>query len=491
METPRSRALGWVGLVIGAYLSGACAPHTVPVSAARVTGPDRPWQPPADEPDARQAIAAKVTASSTEGITLPPPDAPVTLDQVIDLALKNNPRTRATWAAARAAAAEVGSRRAGYYPEITLSGQAGTQRLQFSSSIIIQRSNVGLTAGLTWLLFDFGGQQARVAEARQALLAADWTHNNAIQGAVLQVEQAYYDYLAARAQAEAAESSAKDAQQNLAAAQARVDAGVGTRIDVLQARTARSQAQLVLESVRGQEQALRGALATRLGVPVDTQVEVGDLPAKLAIGEKTEAIDTLIERAKTHRADLAAAEYAVAQAQSRRRQTRADGLPLLSLSGSYSPTWYLQSPSAGAPAAWSFGNNYSAGVTLSFPLFNGFENRHDIAADQARVDVAEAQAEDFAQQVVLQVWTSYYDVQTAAQRVRTTQDLLASATESEEEAQARYQQGVGNILEVLSSQSALASARAQDVQARADWLVAVARLAHDTGVLGPAAQESP
>jgi outer membrane protein TolC len=76
-------------------------------------------------------------------------------------------------------------------------------------------------------------------------------------------------------------------------------------------------------------------------------------------------------------------------------------------------------------------------------------------------------------------------VRTAAQRVRTAHDLLASAEQSEQVAAGRYKEGVGSILDVLTAQSALALARAQEVQARADWILSVASLAHDTGALGP------
>jgi outer membrane protein TolC len=90
---------------------------------------------------------------------------------------------------------------------------------------------------------------------------------------------------------------------------------------------------------------------------------------------------------------------------------------------------------------------------------------------------------------VLAVWTSHQNVQTAAQRVRASRDLLASAEQSAQVAQGRYKEGVGSILDLLVAQSALSSARAQEVQARADWLLALASLAHDTGSLGPAEGE--
>ena len=85
----------------------------------------------------------------------------------------------------------------------------------------------------------------------------------------------------------------------------------------------------------------------------------------------------------------------------------------------------------------------------------------------------------------LQVWSSYYALATATQRVRTSRDLLTGAQQSAEVAAGRYRSGVGSILDVLTAESALESARAQEVQSRADWFVAVAQLAHDTGTLWP------
>ena len=80
--------------------------------------------------------------------------------------------------------------------------------------------------------------------------------------------------------------------------------------------------------------------------------------------------------------------------------------------------------------------------------------------------------------------------QTAARRVGTSRDLLESATQSERVAYARYKEGVGNLLDLLSAQSALALARAQEIQSRSDWLIAVARLARDTGTLATAVTET-
>jgi outer membrane protein TolC len=81
------------------------------------------------------------------------------------------------------------------------------------------------------------------------------------------------------------------------------------------------------------------------------------------------------------------------------------------------------------------------------------------------------------------VWSSYQAVRTAVRRVETSADLLASATASADVAEARYKEGVGSILDLLNAQSALALARAEDVLARTDFFLSLARLARATGRL--------
>jgi outer membrane protein len=96
-----------------------------------------------------------------------------------------------------------------------------------------------------------------------------------------------------------------------------------------------------------------------------------------------------------------------------------------------------------------------------------------------------AQVSSLEQQVALDVWSAYYGLQTAVQRMRTSSDLLASATESEHVALARYKEGVGSLLDALVAQLALAGARAEGILARTDFFTSLARLGYATGKLDP------
>jgi len=119
--------------------------------------------------------------------------------------------------------------------------------------------------------------------------------------------------------------------------------------------------------------------------------------------------------------------------------------------------------------------------TYGTNLFNAMLEA--IASAQEQYQAALARTEVTKQQIIQQVFSAYYTLRTSTDRVRTARDLVASATQSETVARERYREGVGSIVDLLVAQSALASARAQDVDARWQWRSSLAQLAHDVGVL--------
>jgi outer membrane protein len=462
------------GLLAAATVTIAGCSATRSVDKAAAPEPGKFWTPPAE------AIPPAPTPAPAPAIPEEylKPGATLSLSQVLDIGLRNNPVTRAAWFQARSAAADVGSKRSEYFPAIEVDGNLTRQKDPSpGGSSIVQLTSYGPSTSLTWLLLDFGGRAADVEEARRALFSADYVHNSSIQNVLLSVEQAYYEYLNAKALLVAAQSSLKSARESLAAAEERHRAGVSTIADVLQARTAYSQTELVLQSVEGQIETLRGSLATAMGVSANIPVEAGELPTDIDVDAVTETVDQLIEKAEAQRPDLAAAKLAALKAESHVRSVRAEGLPSLFALGTVGRTYYYN------PMFVPHADNYSGEVLLRIPLFTGWKNTYDVLKAREDVETSRAQLEVLTDLIILQVWTSYYALKTASQQVKTARDLFASAKQSEEVALGRYKAGVGSILDLLAAQTAFANARAQEVQARANWFLAMAQLAHDTGML--------
>ncbi|HVN75885.1 MAG TPA: TolC family protein [Thermoanaerobaculaceae bacterium] len=465
-----------------------CRAFAVALAAAAVLAPaaGAAWETPPvpAHPNTPVDVAAVGTTQPTPPANIPEallkPGTAITLAEVVDIALQNNPVTRASYLAARSAADQLGNKRAAYYPSLNLT--AGFDRSKNTSqdpTAGVVENEYGPQATVSWLLLDLGGRSANVEDAKLGLIAADWSHNATIQNVVLGVETAYVGYLDAKAELDAAGVTLKQAQAAFDAATTRHDAGLATIAEVLQAKTALSQAELSLQSADGAAFALRGALATSMGLPANMPYDVGTLPAEVPVERAAGVVEELISAAEKHRPDLAAARAFAEKANAHVRAVRSDGLPNLSLSATASRTYFDPRPVISPVNSWA------AGAVVTFPLFTGFANTYDLRKAKEDAGVARAQADLLEQQVVLQVWQSYYALKTATQLVRTSRDLLASAEQSERVALGRYKEGVGTIIDLLTAQSALASARAQEIQARAGWYVALAQLAHDTGAAAP------
>jgi len=465
LRTGAALLLGLAGCAPGLPGPGGGAP-------AASSAPHVPWTPPAPTaaPPAPPPAAGQVPPELAQRLKQ------LTAADVVDLALRNNPTTLEAWANARAAAAAYGASRSAYFPEVDAS--ASVTRVKTAATagrVAVTQTNYGPSATLTWLLLDFGGRGGAIEAARQALISADWTHNAAINDVVLQSQVAFYNYVATGALVAAQRVSLEDARANLDAAEARRQVGTATIADVLQARTALSQAQLSLETTEGTRQTARGALALALGVPANLPYDVDSVTAPVPVGALGDSVDALIARAVRDRPDLAAARATAAAAAARIRQLRGARLPSITATGDGGFT-YIVNKSGG-------GSNYTIGLGLAIPLFNGFGREYSQKQAEFLADAAQAQQRSLEQQVTYQVFSSYYALQTATRSVQTANDLLASATQSDEVALARYKAGVGTVLDLLSAQSALASARAQVIQSRLNWQTSLAQLAHDAGAL--------
>jgi outer membrane protein len=481
VSRPR-RFTPWTGLVIATALAGctsAPVPHIAGAPSAPPS-PSEPWRVP------RGVVPAEPRPDSA--IAALPPDVAgrvgaLALGDVVDIALRNNPQTQLSWAQARAGAAQYGAAAASYLPTVDAAVNGSYSQTTVGQTLggTGTRRVVTPSVTLSYLLFDFGGRSGTVAAARAAAVALDLTHNATLQNVALQVESAYFGYQANRELVAAFQLSVAEADTNLASAQQRNRAGVATIADVLQAETLLAQAQLDLETAQGNFEVSRGALATAMGLPANARYGLAPTNDSISVALVATDVDTLINRALVNRPDLAAARVQILQAQAEVRVARSAEFPSVTLGSNVTHPISSQTNATGTTFGLTLG--------VAVPIFN-LARPYNVMAAQAQVDAFNARAGLLRTQVAQEVYTSYYQMQTATQRTRTADVLLASATRSEAAARARYRGGVGTILDLITAQAALANARAQQAQARWIWANALAQLTHDVGVLGPRG-ESP
>ncbi len=473
---PASRLICFGSLLALAALASACSralPEINGVPAAPTTR-DTPWRPPAGAVPPEPSRAPTMLVAADSG----PFTGPLVLGQVVDIALRNNPQTQLTWSQARVGAATYGAAWAAYVPTVDASANV-VRSQQSAQQDNLKRTTITPTANLSYLLFDFGGRTGTVSAARSAAIALDLTHNASLQNVALQAQSAYFTYQAQNGLLDAARMTLAEADTNLVSAQQRNRAGVATIADVLQAQVLVAQAQLDLESAQGNAQTSRGTLAVAMGLPANARFELARVSDSLAVGVTSASVDTLIDRALVLRPDLAAVRAQIQQAQAQVRVARSAELPSVTFGANVGKSF--------SDVSNFVGLNYTLTLGITLPIFN-LARQYNVTGAQAQVDVASARADLLRVQVGQQVYASYFALQTASQRARTLDVLLASALQSEQVARARYRAGVGTIVDLVTAQTALANARAQRAQSRWVWSTALAQLSHDVGVLGPRGQ---
>lgn len=407
---------------------------------------------------------------------------PLTLAEVANTALCNNPQTREAWANARVEAAQVGIAKSAYLPSVTDSISAD---LNWNRPENASRNNPYNTLSnnivASYLLYDFGGRDANLESARQLLLAASATQDTVIQNILLGAVQAYYQVQANQAAVDAARETERAADESFKAADARYRAGVATPADKLQAQTALAQATLARISAEGNLKTAYGVLANIMGLPANQQLALApanEIPANPDIAQD---INALIEQARTRRPDLVASEAQLKAAEAGIEVSKAAAKPSVSV---------VMGQAFQDGSNLTSNNNSSIGINVQVPLFEGYAPTYQIRSAQALADLRAAQRDTLRLQISLDVWRAYHSLRTASESISAARVLVSSAEESSRVALGRYKAGVGNILDVLNAQSALADARQQFIQASLNWNIARAVLAQSMGGLDNAMIQS-
>jgi outer membrane protein len=216
----------------------------------------------------------------------------------------------------------------------------------------------------------------------------------------------------------------------------------------------------------------KARLNEAMGVTGGTDYDVAD-ESFPPLSFENQSTEELYAMALDHRPELAAYDADIKAQKLTARQADRGMWPSLSLGAdlSYSGTSF-RDPGWGA----------SIGVTLSWPLFDGYATRSNAKAEEIALVVLDAEKEALCQRLWLEIDDARLAVQSAKAETVAADEALASARELLRLAEERYLEGVGNIIELGDAQVAVTAAAAQKVQSEYDLAAARARLGRAVGV---------
>src|SRR5438876_2125323 len=440
---------------------------------------DRTWSPP-NLPNYERELAEyhfnEAQGSSHVSIN---PRKVYGLAELIDIAERNNPDTRVAWERARQAAAAVGLSESAYYPFLVASAAAGYDRafIPFPTLTVNPThpslSNVRITGGgslvteaqvyrgelnAKWLLLDFGERSAVVAAAREQLMIANVGFNGTHQKIVFQVTDRFYQLGTARQKVLVSQSALEAAQTVEEAVQARVDNGLATKPELLQAQQQSAQTAFDVEATTGAESDARVALAESIGLLPTVPLKVADLGQRSTSEQANGSVDELIERALWQRPDLVAKLANVHAKQDGIKKVRAEYYPKVAIDAHVTET-ELDVSIAHSPYFGDHRPTYGVFLTASVPIFDGFARRHKMEMAEAELHGAENELAGARDSAVREVWKAYTDFKTALRKQDSAAKLVTASQNAFDAVLESYKNGLSTYPEIISAQRNLASAR--------------------------------
>ncbi len=415
------------------------------------------------------------------------------LPSLVDLALKLSPQTRHSWYTALEAQGRLGQSQARNYPQIGAESEGGYFKLplEFPGNSLVVRNEAFLPQiKVSYDLLDFGRTRADERNAREQLITANYTFNQAVQDVVFQVERAYFTLSAAIASVTAAQANLDLADTARASVEKRHEVGLATMPQVLLARQVQAQAAYDLENAKSMVHDADAGLRQAVGVSANTEIRIegGELDRMpKGLGDDVEALmtDTLKQRP-----EIAAKAASVHAADASIDRARSEYFPEIGVGGNYGQVIWSYTVNGGSRQTLNQ-PFYGAMMTLRWNLFTGFDRYYGVQKATAARDASRSELRLLQINAVAAVWRAYYDFLSAKRKRDAAEALLSSSDASFAANFESHRYGLATITDLISAEKDLMSARYTLIQAKADLLISSCTLAYATGAASRSSARMP
>ncbi|SBO44784.1 TolC family protein [Cyanobium sp. NIES-981] len=415
---------------------------------------------------------------------------PLSLQQVENLAEVNNPNLKAIASQVDQAQSNLRAQIALWYPNLNLDANAlptyttGQQRSNLAGGGT-QVSNqdrwaAGVAITAQWALIN-PQRNPTIAAARDQFERAKYQYVIALRDLRLQAAQAYFSLQETDDQVRIGQQSVRASLVSLRDSRARFQAGVATRLEVLEAETQLARDQQLLTTALAQQSIARRSLASLLDLPQNVTPTAAD-PSRV-LGVWQPSLQESIVAAYAFREELDQVLLDVSIANSQANIALGETQPFLNVFAGFQSDWFNANAGSGGGGI-SSGSSYdtSVGLSLRWSLFDG-----GASSAQARQSRQRAQENTFRfaerrDSIRREVEESFYNLDKNNRNITTTAREVISARESLRLARLRFQAGVTTQREVVDNQRDLTQAEVRYAQAITEYNVNLAELRRRTGL---------
>jgi outer membrane protein TolC len=404
----------------------------------------------------------------------------LTLEAAYDLALATDQTLAIAYAEARKGALEPAGAMTRLMPTIT--GNASSNRSDRTGANRGFTSNLGNVSGgaltsnqtslnLTWPFVDF----TLLPAYRRGKLITQSTrlqYQAAIRQTLYGVASAFFDVLSQQRIVAVSAETLRLAEENLAIARKRADAGAVTRADVLRAQASTEENRRALIQAENDLIVKRNVLANLLDKKERNFVLVE--PPRSVSRPSLDALDGLLVTAFTEREDLQARELVIRQQKERVKEIRAQYAPVLS----------GQASSSGTQASGNLNrSDWQAVLAIRFPFVNAGQRAIDLKRQGLEVEQSEEDYAKFRETVQEEVTTALVTLRSLGETIEALEAQVDAESQAYQDVQTQYRAGTARAIDVLDALRTLNNARKDLALQIYGFELALRRLDQVTGVL--------
>lgn len=302
-------------------------------------------------------------------------------------------------------------------------------------------------------------------EAEGALSEID----RAQQDVALATVKAFYGLLWAEQSRGLVVDTQEQKKLHAAMARTRYHNGVATEVDVLRSEVAVANGAPDLVRAENAIKQARAELNYYLGRPLDFATRLaGDFQERT--WEQTDPAE-LSKNALRRRPEIERLRIAERSATTQMDLARAEDRLRLDFNGSYGLMARLPQNLVNSEFI-----RWTAGVNLTFPIFDGFKRSGLMTQALANQRIARLEREKFEQQMRLSIQQAYDDLQAAAESIAAAKATVSEAEKVLSMMQDNYKFGAATTLDIVDAETALSIARGNLLRGLYDYSVGRANL---------------
>ena len=417
---------------------------------------------------------------------------PLTLQEVERLVEVNNPSLKAAASQVEQAKSGVLAAISAWYPTVNLTANGLPQYLDgekyqnpdFASSPNTSTTqwSANFSAQARWNLID-PSRVPQISAARDNFEKASDTYLIALREVRLQAATSYFQLQRQDEQVRIGQQSVRASLLSFRDARARFQAGVATKLEVLEAQTQLSRDRQVLTNGLAAQSRARRALAEVLDLPQDVTPTAAS-PARV-LGVWQPSLQESIIAAYAFREELDQFILDISINNSNANLALAAVQPVLSIFNTFDTSKNQgQANQSGSidmdDYSWSYSN--AVGLNATWAIFDGGKARALYRQNKQRAEESKLNFASERDRIRTEVEDSFFTLRKASQNIHTASSEVLSTAESLRLARLRFQAGVTTQREVVDTQRDLTKAEVSYANAITDYNISIAELRRRTGL---------